>query len=303
MRTGYRVLAALVLAAATPARSACVMHREGVLPITLFQQKLFVPVSVNGTTAPFFLDTGAGVTTVSQTLAQAVNLPRNFDHTADAIGVGGMESHLYIAEVAHLRLGALEVVNRAIPIAAFAERLADGTPVGGLIGADILSRFDVEIDIPRRSLALWRVEGCSEVTPDWSAPFTAVPMQVLDSRHVTVPVRLDETRLDLLLDTGSPNLVLSTRAAARAGATPDILVVGRHLHGRGVNERPFDAWLHIFRRLEVAGQIFGDVRALVVNNGRLESNEGLLGLEYLKRGPVWLSYGTGTFFMQNGGGP
>jgi len=289
-----------MLLIASQARAACIKTRAALLPITLWQNKLYVPVTLNGAPRLFFIDTGAAITHVSQTTADDLNLPRNFDHTINSFGVGGIESHLHIVEVASLVLGGVEVKNRSFPEADFADRLADGrSRPGGLIGADILSHFDVDIDIPHRKLALWRVTGCAEITPDWDAAGAGVPMQIAPSRHVTVPVRIDGAALDLLLDTGAPDLVLSTGAAARAGATPDVLEENRQLQGFGINNRAFDARLHIFKRVEIGTQVFGDVRAIIVNNGRYGSiGDGLLGVEFLKRGRVWLSYGTGSFFAK-----
>ena len=69
--------------------------------------------------------------------------------------------------------------------------------------------------------------------------------------------------------------------------------------GHGVNDRPFAARLHIFNRLDVAGQVFGDVRSVVLPPGRIQTGDGLLGLELLKRTRVWLSYSTGRMFIEN----
>jgi predicted aspartyl protease len=294
-------LAFLLVTCPAAAAAECLMNRVADLPITLFQDKLFIPVSIDGTERQFFIDTGAGITTISADLAAALSLPRDFDHTTDAFGVGGMESHLYIAHTQKVDIGGQSFANMAFPTASFAEHLADGSTPGGLIGADLLSRFDLDIDIPHRRLGLWRVAGCTDIKPDWPGDSSAADLSIQPSRHASVPVRLDGTTMDLLLDTGSPGLVVSTRAAARAGVTPDVLEESRELQGHGVNNRAFTAWLHIFQRLEVAGQVFGDARAVIVSNGRMQSGDGLLGVAFLKRGRVWVSYATGKLFVEKTG--
>ncbi len=280
------------------AHAECRKQRVAVLPLTLWDQKLYVSATVDGTPLRFFLDTGSAVTTLSQAAADMLNLPRDFDRSADMLGVGGAESRLTLVGPANFGLGGLSWTLPAVPVAAFAARLADGTPVGGLIGADVLSRYDLDLDIPGRQLGLWQVTGCDTVTPDWPGEAGSATLDVDPSRHAAVPVRVDDVSVQLTLDTGSPGLVLSTRAAARAGAPPELLEESRRLSGTGINDRAFSAWLHIFARLEFAGVRFGDVRAVVVSPGRLGSGDGLLGLEYLKRGRVWLSYSTGRIFMQ-----
>lgn len=276
------------------------MDRVAELPLTLWNQKLYVSASIGNSTLHFFLDTGAAVTTLSQAAADVLNLPRDFDRSADMFGVGGAESRLALVGPATLTLDTLRLALHAIPVAAFADRLADGTPISGLIGADILSRYDLDLDIPGRRLGLWRVADCAQVTPDWAGGAGSAIMQIEPSRHATLPVRIDDTQLQLTLDTGSPALVLSTRAAARAGVDPEQLADTSRLTGTGVNNRTFSAWLHIFRHLDLAGQTFGNVRAIIVSPGRLQmEGDGLLGLEYLKRGRVWISYNTKHFYMQD----
>jgi clan AA aspartic protease (TIGR02281 family) len=296
------ILPCLILLLAHAAPAECIKNRAALLPITLWQSKLYVPVTLNGLTRAFFVDTGAALSFVSQTMADELNLPHDFDHTLDTFSVGGQESHLYIAEITSLALGGIQVSNRHLPVAAFGDRLSDGrSQPGGLIGADILSHFDLDIDIPNRQLGLWRVSGCTQMQPDWGGAWggaiASVPMRIAPSRQASVPARIDGAAVDLMVDTGSPDLVLSTRAAARAGAPPEVLDENRQLQGFGVNDRAFHAWMHIFQRVELGTMVFGDVRTLVVNNGRYGSlGDGLLGVEFLKRGRVWLSYSTGSFF-------
>ena len=209
------------------AHAACRIDLVASLPLTLWQQKLFVPVTIGGTNALFLIDTGAGVTTLSKGLADRLMLPRDYDRTADMFGVGGAESHLTIAHAGVLMIGGVHVAGQAFPVAVFDQAMADGSAVGGLIGADILSRFDLDLDIRNRRLDLWHVTDCSEVTPRWSGDWASAAMQVAPSHHISVPVEVDGAKLDLLVDTGAPSLVLSSRAAARAGATPEVLEQNR----------------------------------------------------------------------------
>ncbi len=277
------------------------MKRVAQLPITLWNERIFVPVTIEGESRMMFIDTGAGITSLSEDTANALSLLRDFDHTTDVFGVGGQESHLYIAQTKLVTLGGLAFRNHSFPVSAFHERLADGSAIGGLIGADIVSHYDLDIDIPHRQIGFWKVTDCSEVKPDWPSEASGADMAVQPSRHVTLPVKLDGVGVDLMLDTGSPGLVVSTRAAARAGVSPEMLEESRPMHGRGMNDRAFSAWFHIFPRLEVAGQVYGDARAVIVNNGRMnEGGDGLLGMAFLKRGRVWVSYSTGKFYVQRG---
>jgi hypothetical protein len=49
--------------------------------------------------------------------------------------------------------------------------------------------------------------------------------------------------------------------------------------------------------VEIGHQVYGDVPTVIVSHGRYEDfGDGLLGVEFLKRGRVWLSYSTRMFF-------
>ncbi len=277
------------------------MQHVASLPVTLWQDKLFVPVTIEGTAHFMAVDTGASTTVLSGSVAGALNISHDFDHTSDMEGVGGADSHLYIGEVHRLGVGSITLADTRIPIADFPMRMADGSAAAGLLGADILVHFDVAIDIARRRLDFWRVTDCATVQPDFQGAYSTAPMTIDAFRHVSVPVKIGLSTLELTLDTGAPGLLLTRRAAARAGAPPDILEQDREIGGNGVNNRAFEARLHIFPRLELGSQVFGDVPAAVVEDSRLTRYDGLLGLMFLRRCRVWLSYATGTIFMQPNG--
>lgn len=295
-------LAALLIVTFLPsaARCECSITRAALLPLTLWQDKAYIIASIEGDAVPMFIDTGAAATTLSQSVAGRLNLERNFDHAADILGVGGRESHLGIVEARSFSLADLRYTHKAFPVAKFTDRLADGSAPGGLIGADILSHFDLDVDLAHRQLGLWRVSGCEDARPSWAGGRAPAELEVQPSGHVTALARVDGVALDLMLDTGSPGLVLSTRAAARAGATPEILEQGRTLEGRGINERSFQAWRHVFGRVSIGSEVFGDVGAIVVGGGRLQTGDGLLGLMFFKRNRVWISYATAKLYFGDG---
>ena len=114
------------------------MQHVASLPVTLWQDKLFVPVTIEGTSQFMAVDTGASTTVLSSSVASALNISHDFDRTSDMEGVGGTDSHLYIGEVHRLGVGSITLTDSRIPIADFPMRMADGSAAGGLLGARIL---------------------------------------------------------------------------------------------------------------------------------------------------------------------
>jgi hypothetical protein len=65
------------------------------------------------------------------------------------------------------------------------------TPLDGIIGGDVLSMFDVDLDLGRKSITFYEVHGCAHVTPPWAGPFASVPIKVTSRHNIVVPVEVD----------------------------------------------------------------------------------------------------------------
>ena len=286
------------LLTASPAARACTMAQVADVPLTLFENKLFVPVTVNGTAQRLAIDTGADVTVLSTAVARRLGIEHDFDHTVELMGVGGRDNHLYSGLVEHLDLGGIRLDGRHLAIADFSMPMADGEPSGGLLGGDLLASYDIDLDVPARHAGFWRVTGCDSVVPPWNTAVSAVPLTRRSSHLETLDVRVNEATVQLILDTGAPFLVLSERDAARAGVPPEMIENGRLVQDRGVNDTPFSGYIHFFNDVRVGDARYQEVPTVVVPRSRYGMDIGLLGLMFLRQHRVWLSYATNTLFVQ-----
>jgi len=288
-----------LLAGATNAYANCTMSHVADIPITLYQNKLFLPITMNGTVQKLAMDTGAGSTVLSTATARRLNIPRDFDHTVEMFGVGGTDNHLYSARVERMEFAGLHFDDWHLAIADFNMLLADGADMGGLLGADILSQFDIDLDIPRRTAGFWRVSGCMQVTPPWTTSTSELKLQRIGLYHVALQIGVDGVPVQVVLDTGAPGLVLTELEAARAGASPESLQNGRPITGRGVNDGIYIGHMHVFRHVSVGRAFYDEVITQVVPRARFQNFGGLLGAAFLLQHRVWLSYATNTLFVQN----
>ena len=73
----------------------------------------------------------------------------------------------------------------------FQERLAEANVPGiaGLVGADMLSEYDVEFNLPDGRFRLWRAPGCEAADLPWTGPRSTMPMRVTGGGQLRVPVR------------------------------------------------------------------------------------------------------------------
>jgi predicted aspartyl protease len=284
--------------AATPASATCTMSHFADVSATLYQNKLFLPVTMNGIVEKLAMDTGASSTILSTDAARRLNIPHDFDQTVEMLGVGGADNHLYSGQVETMEFAGQHFDGLHLAIADFRLPLANGEEMGGLLGADILSQFDVDIDIPHRTVGFWRVSGCSQVVPPWSAVSSELPLTRIGINHMALPIAVDGVPVQVMLDTGAPDLVLTELQAARAGASLDSLRGGRAIVGHGVNDREYVGHVHVFQTVRVGRASYQEVIAEVVPRARLQSFEGLLGLAFLLQHRIWLSYATNTLFIE-----
>jgi hypothetical protein len=85
--------------------------------------------------------------------------------------------------------------------------------MAGILGAEILSQFDLDMDLPNRTLTLYRVDGCAGVTPAWQDAATIVlPVKLGRSGRPQVAVELDGKRVTAIFDSGASATLLSPAA-------------------------------------------------------------------------------------------
>jgi predicted aspartyl protease len=297
-----RLLLGALCAAAPPAQAACGPGTLASLPLTMIERKLLVPVSLNGSPEQLALDTGAGITVISTEAAGRLNIPHDFDHAAQVSGVGGANSVLYIGQLDTFDLAGIRLKNQNYPIVDLPMRAADGTPVSGFLGADVLHNFDVELDIPRGRLNLWRT-SCPDSSPPWQDDTAAIPFELDSGNHILVPFKVDGVTLTGVLDTGAYGFSMTTRAAYRSGLTDEALENDIRIHGTGVNNREWTGHLHHFQRVVFGGATYTRLMADIIPStgvtayDSLLGADALLGVPLLQNARLWISYRTHTLYL------
>jgi predicted aspartyl protease len=89
----------------------------------------------------------------------------------------------------------------------------------------MLSDYDVEFDLPSRRVRLWKAAGCSAEDLPWTGPRTTVPVTVTGGERILMPVVVNGTPVEALLDSGASVSLLQADAARRLGVTAAILAL------------------------------------------------------------------------------
>ena len=285
------------------ASRACVLTPRATVPLRVEGSQFLVAVTIDGQAATFKLDTGAGRSVVTPEAARRLNLARDPLVGAEVWGVGGIE-RASVAEPRSLSLAGVPLrqrtptANAILAVGPLALSPGGGPPVDGLLGRDLLSAFDVELDAPGHRLTLWSVSGCAGRFLSWQGPYDAMATLPAYGDALVLPVLADGTSLRALPDTGATETTLGAAGVIRLGlAAPR--VPGGTVRGFGTRARP--AWPVRLSSLRVGDQAERDVAVVATRLRFYPFVDMLLGADWFLPRRVWLSYATKQVFVAEGG--
>jgi len=256
---------------------------------------LVMAASLGGQKVGLLLDTGAAISVIGRDSAQRFGLRAGSDRRfVWLVGVGGPTAAMLV-DVRGLELGRGVAHDLELPVAGKFGRSVGGVPIIGVFGADFLSNYDVDIDVPARHVAIWRLHRCgSQIHPPFAAPSFDLPFE-LDDTRITFDVKLDGRTVPAFLDTGAFKTLVTPADAAAAGADAAALAADPPARAVGIDGRLVAARLHRFASLEVGDEILHNAPLLVAGTS---SAELVLGADWLRFNRVWISYPLGRLFIQ-----
>jgi len=171
------------------------------------ENRLVIPVTVNGSPRQFLLDTGGIFTQIAPSAVTNLQLP--IQTGAEPVyDVSGRMSSAYV-KVASFSLGGMtgnDVFLRVSP---------SNIGADGLIAPDILTRYDVEMDFAGKKLNYFLPDHCYGKVIYWPHGDVArVPIVLADKRWIKVPVKLDGKSFMAIIDTGATRTTISTDTAS-----------------------------------------------------------------------------------------
>lgn len=289
------------------APGSCALTRIARVPLRNDGLYLSVPVSIaEGDVREAYslvVDTGAEGGLISGHVAERLGLAVDSVRRTVIYGTGGTGSLVPNVLIGDLRLetgdgGGLDLGALSMPVGDLPGQPMITPPVAGLLGGDMLSRFDLEFDVAGGWLSLWRMQGEGSVcraAPAWQGAYDDVALR-RDGHRVAVAVELDGRPLTALVDSGARSRILSIEAAARAGVSAERLAGDPGGETSGVDGRPMLYHWHRFASLRVGS---GVEQAPVLTVAPLQDRvDMLLGADWFARHDVWISYAGGRMFMR-----
>lgn len=276
--------------------AGCGAMRLGETTVATLRNVPVITLFANGAAVTLLLDTGAETTILTPAAAQRIGAQRpRIEFQRQMRGIGGSLQTGEV-ELRSFTLGAVAIPWRRVRVAQINTGNVFSGPLDGVLGADTLSSFDVDLDLPGHRMVLYAKQTCPNAAPAWTGPFTRIDTGRSLGDHLFFPVLLDGRRLDAFIDTGSQLTVLSTKAASALDVTGAALARDREIVLHGAAAEEVSAHLHRFSRLEIGPEVIHNPE-LIVSDIRLNDADVVLGIDLLKSQRIWMSFGSQQIFL------
>jgi Aspartyl protease len=265
------------------------------MPLEVQDHLLVVPAGINGKQVHLVVDTGAERTTLSDAAAERLGLPHDPRYINRSMGIGGATTATDVT-IDRLVLGGVHFPLYRIAVGTFRLQTEHGLSADGLLGADILLAFDMDIDVPSGRLTLYRSRVCPDMRPPW--PGSPVEIDGVRARkdRLLVPFELDDVPGMAILDTGAQGNVIGVDMARRMGLSEQAVASDPSVRQHGVGPVETISRLHQFKLLRI-GPMAQEAPKITVLASDFGVGDALIGEEFLEGRRVWLSFRNRQVFV------
>lgn len=273
----------------------CTLFKVAQLRLQMQHGLPLVAAAIDGHPVWLVVDTGAERSILTKQAVARLQLQHDIGRVSHTMGIGGPSTNWDVV------VGSIVMGGVRFPIDRFAvgnfEIPADGGAApAGLLGADILLAFDLDIDISHDTVTLYRARRCDDARPPWEEE--AIPIHGVTTRkdRVLIPLALDGLKAAGLLDTGAQHTTIGSDLAARVGVgertmAGDPVIVE---HGAGPAEVP--THLHRFASLVIGPTHVANPRLTVVPS-EFGVGDALIGQDFLRGRRAWISFASSQVFV------
>lgn len=272
----------------------CTLVKIAQVPLQVQDRLLVVPAGINGKWVHLVVDSGAERTTVSNAAADRLGLPHDARYKVQSMGIGGSTTSTDVT-VDRLVLGGVHFPIQRVAVGTFKLQNEHGLSADGLLGADILLAYDLDIDVPGGTLTLYRNRLCPLRQPPWQEPWVEIAGVRARKDRLLLPFELDGAEGMALLDTGAQGNVLGVAMARRIGLTQQALATDPPVRNTGTGGITISR-LHRFKHLRI-GPLVEQSPAIVVLPSDFGVGDALIGEEFLQGRRVWLSFRNRQVFV------
>ncbi|HME23638.1 MAG TPA: retropepsin-like aspartic protease [Acetobacteraceae bacterium] len=303
MRATLILLVLLVVAAcasdpgARRADGTCPLIPIAQVPLEVRGNLLFLQAKIGDEPVTMLVDTGAERTLLTEEAVDRLHLPRDLQHATRTFGIGSPTSTWDAKLPNGIVLGTTHFPVDVVTVGRFAIHGVAGGSADGLLGADILLAFDVDLDLPADRITFYRARRqCPDATPPWKEPYIGVDGVSTRRDRLQVPFELDGVAGLGVLDTGAQFSSISKGMAERVGLAEEAMATDRTVMAHGAAPDQVPVHIHRFREFRVGPEVMHAPMLPVVpmTSGM---GDGLVGADFLRGRRTWLSFSAQRVFV------
>jgi predicted aspartyl protease len=279
-------------------RNRCSAKPIGEVTVATLSNAPIVTLFANGHPVVLLLDTGAERTVLTPAVARRIGAtaPR-IEFEQQIHGIAGSLAGREV-ELRSFVVGRTSIPWRRVVVAPVSTPHIFSMPLDGLLGADVLSGFDVDLDLTHHRMFLYQKRSCPN-GPPWAGSYTAIGTGQSRATHLFFPVQLDGHTIVAVIDSGAQRSFLSGSVARALGVTEALLAQDRMMTTQGVTAQRLSSHLHRFSELRVGTETIRNPE-FVVGAATLRDADIVLGVDFLNSRRVWLSYGSLQIYLSGG---
>ena len=277
--------------------NACRVVRLARVPLEPRGDMLFVQARIGGYPIKLLVDTGAERTLLTEATVDRLHLPRDFQHTTRTFGIGSPTATWDAKLPNGIELGNTGIPVDRVTVGRFAISEAAGNRADGLLGADILLAFDIDLNLPAQEMTLYQPRhGCPDSPPPWRETYVSVDGVSTRQDRLLLPFELNGVRGTALLDTGAQMSSISQQMAERVGLLEADFASDRTVLAHGAAPDQIPVRIHRFTTFRVGP---AEMRAPALPVVPMSSGMGdaLIGGDFLRGRRVWVSFSTQQLFL------
>ena len=295
-------------------RQPCFVEPFAPMPVYIHRHIAFVPVDINGVITLGKLDTGADTSLITPEIAAAAHI-EPLKSSMRMRGVSGSFA-ADAGRIDHLQLGSIGFDGPKLAHI-FPFGGSHGKDVGVLVGLDWLDGLDYELDLAHDKMRPYRTTNCIEVPVPWRDTYTGLALTrgmptgerkshddfgalMGIPEHVSIPVAFPGAVVDAMLDSGAPISMMSHDSALDAGVTSSQLDADPIEEVRGLSGEHRKFSVHRFADIGIGEEEMHDLPILVARHFDRRDTTMILGMDFLERHHLWLSFSTDALYIDSG---
>jgi len=272
-----------------------------VIPFTRAGNLIVVQGKVDTTIGNFILDTGCPRLVLNLTYFRNY---KSIENDAEGNGVTGAEFTVVKTEVGDFSFGTAHYYRQPADLANLGNiENSKGIKILGLIGMELLNKFEMIIDYEKNLIFLHRIsrrESSSyqnEMLKDTSA-YSTVPISITDNR-IIVQTILAGKKLKLVIDSGAESNLLDSRLPDKV--FEHVSITGRTLLS-GAGKTKIEVLKGDLKTLTIGNQPIESLPVMIANLERTCFSyggcvDGILGFDFLSLKKIGFNFVTNKMYI------